>query len=142
MQTDQFQQQEQQEQREFEQKAEAISQHILSSRNQFIEKPIEKLDPEELGSLVEDGFDEYALNYIIAGNFDRYIEYERIYLTLKTKRPVRRIEEVQKILERQLERYIEDLKRDCEKYKAKIYENIRAYQDAEKRKKEGNPFSN
>ena len=133
---------EQHEQREFERKVEAISQHILGSRNQFTDKPIEELEPEELETLVKDGVDEYALNYILSGEFDRYIESEEVKLTLHTTQGVRQIEEVQEILERELERYIENLKRDCERYKAKVYENIRAYQDEQKRKKEGNPFSN
>ena len=139
MQTDQFQQQEQ---REFVRKADEISQHILSSRNQFTDKPIEELEPEELETLVKEGFDKYALNYILSGSFDKYIEHQQINLTLSTSQPVRHIEEVQEVLQRQLDRYIENLKRDCERYKEKIYENIRTRQDGEKRKKEGNPFSN
>ena len=133
---------EQYEQQEFERKAEAISQHILGSRNQFTDKPIEELEAEELETLVKEGFDQYALNYILSGNFDRYIESEEVKLTLHTTQVVRHIEEVQEILQRELERYIENLKRDCEKYKAQIYENIRSRQDKQRRRSETNPFSN
>ena len=133
---------EQYEQQEFERKAEAISQHILESRNQFTDKPIEELEAEELETLVKEGFDQYALNYILSGNFDGYIESEEVKLTLHTTQVVRHIEEVQEILQRELERYIENLKRDCEKYKAKIYKNIRSRQDEQRRRSEANPFSN
>ena len=132
----------QDEQQEFQRKAQEISQHILGSRNHFTDKPIEELEPEELETLVKEGFDKYALNYILSGNFNRYIESKRIDLTLSTSHPVRYIEEVQEVLQRQLDRYIEDLKRDCERYKEKIYENIRARQDEQRRRSETNPFPN
>lgn len=127
-------------QREFEQKVEEISQHILSSRNQFTDKPIEELEPEELETLVKEGFDKYALNYILSGSFDRYIENGQVKLTLSTSQPVRHVEEVQEVLQHQLDRYIENLKSNCEKYKAKVYENIRARQDEQRRRSEPNPF--
>ena len=133
---------EQYEQQEFERKAKAISQHILGSRNHFTDKPIEELEPEELQTLVKEGFDKCALNYILSGNFDRYIESEQVNLTLHTTQVVRHIEEVQEVLQHELNRYIENLKRDCERYKAKIYEHIRAHQDEQRRRNESNPFSN
>ena len=133
---------EEHEQREFEKKAKAISDHILKSYNST-EKPIKDLNPEELEALVKDDFDKYGLSYILSGSFDTHeVEYEKINLTLITKRAIRSIEEVKENLEHQLERYIESLKKECERYKAHIYKNIRAYQDEQRRGNEKNPFSN
>ena len=135
----------QEKEEELSRKAEAISEHIVNSRNQsFIktEVPIKDLNQEELKTLVEDRFDEYGLNYILVGNYDRNIKDKPINLMLNTSQPVREIAEVQEMLERRLEGYIGSLKRDCESCKAKIYQYLRAYQDEQKRKKEGNPFSN
>ena len=133
----------QQRESEFEQKAEAISKRIIGRHNQFTvtETPIEEMTEEEIKNLVEEGFNDYALNYILVGDFDNYIRDQRIYLNLSTRQPVRHINEVQEVLEYQLEKYISDLQKDCDLCKAKMYEYLCAYQDEQNRKKAGNPFS-
>ena len=135
----------QQREDELQRKAQAIAERCMSrdSRISLVpETPIEDLTEEELKTLVEKEFNDYGLNYILIENFDRYIKDKQINLNLSTRQPVRDIAEVQKVLESQLENYIRDLKSDCESCKAKMYEYLRAYQDKQKRKKEGNPFSN
>lgn len=128
---------------ELQRKAQAIANRCVG-RHSFLasETPIEDPTEEELKNLVEKGFNDYGLNYVLIENFDRYISSKQINLDLSTSQPVRDIAEVQKVLEYQLEKYIRDLKSDCESCKAKMYEYLRTYQDEQKRKKEGNPFSN
>ena len=135
----------QQRENELQQKAQAIAERCVSRHSsQFVasETPIEDLTEEELKILVENGFNDYGLNYILIEDFDRYIRDKQINFNLSTSQPVRDIAEVQKVLEYQLEKYIRALKSDCESCKAKMYEYLRAYQDEQKRQKEDNPFSN
>ena len=135
----------QQREDELQRKAQAIAKRCVSRRSSQLitsEPPIEDLTEEELKNLVEKEFNDYGLNYILIEDFDRYIRDKQINLKLSTSQPVRDIAEVQEVLESQLEKYIRDLKSDCESCQAKMYEYLRAYQDKQKRKKEGNPFSN
>ena len=123
-------------QTEQEQRAEAISKHILKSNS-----PIENLNQEQLTSLVDKEFDHCGLNYIMVGNFNGYGVHE-VRLKLETNGPLHGIDEVTELVNREVKTYLGNLEKECQTYKNLTFSYLRAYQDEQKRKNETNPFSN
>lgn len=133
---------EQQAQAKLEQQVQDISQRIMEKRSgDFGTGPIEDLSQDDLVKLVDTEFDRCGLNYVLLGNFDSYGSTE-IKLPLKTSGRLQNIDEVREILNSQVERYIRDLEKTCQKCKAIIFNHLRTYQDEQNRKKQKNPYSN
>lgn len=141
MQNDTF---EQNEPSKLEQKAQSIFERIVSTYNQqplisVEKKPLADFNPAELTELVEKEFNQYGLNYILLGKFDRHGS-TTIKLPVEKNSPFQNIDEVKEILNSQVEIEIRNLQKTCQKCKAIIYDHLLEYQDKENRKKQRNPF--
>ena len=128
---------------EIEQQAKAIYNHIVKTHNaSIVGDPIEDLSRDELVTLIDKEFNRYGLNYLIVGNFNGSGNIQFPFNKLRTNEPLQNIDEVKELLNKKVETYLRDLEGTCKKCKAIIFDNLCAYQDKQKRKKEENPFLN
>lgn len=125
---------------EQEQKAQNIFEHIVQTYNSLLGKdPIEDLSQEQLVSLVNEEFNRCGFNYLIVRDFNR-LGTCSIRFDIETRETLHSIDDVKKLLNREVDSYLKDFEETCQTYKRLIYNYLCAYQDEQNRKKQDNPF--
>ena len=120
--------------------ASKICAEIIHTRSHLLgEKPLEDFSEEELKSLVDEEFRRCGLNLFLVGSLSD-LGKTSILLQLETKATLHSLDEVKELLKIQVEKYISDLKKNCQVCKKHIYDLLLEYQDKQKRKKKKNPF--
>ncbi len=107
---------------------ETLFKHIQNEYSQtFGVKPLTDMDEAELKTFVSDQCDKHALNVLLGSEPNRLVDTST-ELSIKTRQPLRNLEELKEILDYSVDAYIRDKKTEISNLKNDLYKRIRNYQ--------------
>ena len=115
-----------------ESKVEEFCNYIVQKRNGLVGfTKVEDLDEEELKAFVEEQFNEYGLNFMVVGEFNRYGK-ATINLHLETNAPLKSTEELKRLFDAEINAYLRKIEDNLKACKNLVYKRLRAYQEEQK----------
>ena len=115
-----------------ERKVEEFCNYIVQKRNGLVGfTKVEDLDEEELKAFVEEQFNEYGLNFMVIGEFNKF-GTATIDLHLKTGTSLKSNEEFKRILDAEINTYLRKIEDDMKVWKNLVYKHLQHYQAKQK----------